>query len=766
MGYLLLALSLFFISPGVAQESVAANPGEPLVLVGDSMRDPALDMSETLLNDLRRGRWQASLTALNALSQDEMSEGQLGDLAFLRGWAAIHTEKGASIAEQLDQMDHAATAPDAYVSLVQGEVYRDVGDAVHALEALERVPDTSAVYARAAIGRAEVLRELSRTKEAFEVYETLVERPDPVSGNAISLLALAMRHGAGSEEAYPYLRRIWTFYPHTTEAVEASRMLAKYTGAAHKSTWQEVGLRAERLMYKGAYAGAVTETERRLSEATDDSEDACRYLYVRGRSAYKRNQLTNAVAGFADAGKRCEEAEGSYGPRSLYLGGTAEFRRGNHKASADLYRQLADLYPDHSMADDGLTRGGISLQEHGDLAGAQAYWQEALDRFPQGDMAPEASWRLAFSHYLEGNTGRAMVAADALAALPLHWDATHVAAGKYWSARWKAYPDVDNPTMLNTDLMAVEKAIEGWAALIEELPWSYYSILAHNRLRELEPERAAQLSIRPEGHQTGEERIPWRVRLSFIEAAQVQDALALMRLGLVGEAKAEWATYVPERSPEEMSLWIEARISAGDWLFAHDKMRSYLISHPLGTLGSREPQIIRLAWPDRYWDLVEASAKDDRYDPRLFHALVREESNFNKTIVSFAGARGLSQLMPATAQQTAGWLGMKVSNSELDDPATNLKIGARYLDAMHKQLSDSPFLSLAAYNAGAGRVGQWLKAWGNVPTDEFVERIPYRETRGYVKRVTSTWQTMRWQFDVENEAYEDLSNLNHQARPE
>ena len=53
-----------------------------------------------------------------------------------------------------------------------------------------------------------------------------------------------------------------------------------------------------------------------------------------------------------------------------------------------------------------------------------------------------------------------------------------------------------------------------------------------------------------------------------------------------------------------------------------------------------------------------------------------------------------------------------------------------------------------------------------MPTDEFVERIPYRETRGYVKRVTSTWQTMRWQFDVENEAYEDLSKLNHQARPE
>ena len=171
-------------------------------------------------------------------------------------------------------------------------------------------------------------------------------------------------------------------------------------------------------------------------------------------------------------------------------------------------------------------------------------------------------------------------------------------------------------------------------------------------------------------------------------------------------------------------------------------------------------------WPDRYWDLVQDAAKDDRYPPRLFHALVREESNFNRTIVSFAGARGLSQLMPATARQTAGWLGMKISMSDLDTPSTNLKIGARYLDAMHKEMGGSPYLALASYNAGAGRQRQWLGEWGNVPTDEYVERIPYRETRGYVKRVMGTFQTMRWQFDTEDPVFWDLSEYNHKARPD
>jgi soluble lytic murein transglycosylase len=214
-----------------------------------------------------------------------------------------------------------------------------------------------------------------------------------------------------------------------------------------------------------------------------------------------------------------------------------------------------------------------------------------------------------------------------------------------------------------------------------------------------------------------------------------------------------------------MAWLMELRIMSGDWLYAHDAFRRWIRSHPVGTLGPRQAQVIRVAYPDRYWDLVQNAAQDDRYDPRLFHALVREESNFNRRIVSFAGAVGLSQLMPATAKETCGWMGKTYSLEALNDPETNLSIGARYLDAMHKQLSDSPYLSLAAYNAGAGRVGQWRRAWGNVPTDEYVERIPFRETREYVKRVMGTWQVMRFQFD-DTAAIPDLSAFNHQALPE
>lgn len=736
---------------------------EPLAAIGPAQRGLALPLDEALKSDLRRRDWASALRRLEAVDLDTLVGAEKSDWAFLRAWAMVRVGKGAEAAGLLPLIE-GGRAPRTYVDLVRGEIAMAREDRLEALEHLAAIPETSVIHPRAAIQRAEVLRELGRTQEAFAIYEELAQREDPADGNAKVLLALARRHGAGSEKARPYVLRLWSAYPGTPEEAEARRMLSAWSTPPG---WQEQARRAEQLMWAGDFKGAIALADAVLAQDRGATVDACRALFVRGRSYYRLNQLTNSVNGFGDAGRRCVEVEGDYGPRALYLVGTAEMRRGRHQASAAAYRLLTDLYPEHSMADDGLTRGGIALQEAGDLAGAQAMWREALERFPEGDTGPEAIWRLAFSLYLEGKPDEARRVAERLGALPLGTDAVHVAAGRYWAARWALYPDVEAPTRPVEDPAARQTAIDGFADVVQTWPHSFYSILAWSRLQELAPERAEQLARRTPAHATGDLDRPWVVRLSFLEDPSVADGAALARIGLIREAMDEWSRIDrDELTPDEMAWLTELRIEAGDWLYAHDAMRRWLFARPVGTLGPRQPQVVRVAYPDRYWDLVQQAAADDRYEPRLFHALVREESNFNRTIVSFAGARGLSQLMPATAQQTAGWLGMRISNADLDDPKTNLTIGARYFDAMHKQFGDSPYLSLAAYNAGAGRVNQWLGRWGNVPTDEFVERIPFRETRDYVKRVMGTWQTMRWQFDVEAPAFYDLSAFNHQAKRE
>ncbi len=763
----LLLACLPTVSQGETPEEALEDTAPPVpafVEVSEAERGLALALPDAALDALRTRQWAAAAKALQATPLDSLPGQAKGDWAFLLAWSLIHGDQPEEAEPLLGMMGSARAAPQPYRSLVRGEVLLAAGKPLEAIEALQSIDEGSILWPRAAVQRAAALDELGRTKEALAVFEAMVDRDDPAPGNAEALLALAVRYGVGSDEAYALLRRAWAHYPGHDVAQEVEGHLAKYP--TRKPTRDERALRAEGMMYARKYDTALQLTSGLEPQAGDDSETACRVLYVRGRSYYKKNQLSNSVAGFADIGERCQNVEIDYGPRGLYLLGTAQFRRKHYTSSAAAYRLLADAYRDHSMADDALTRGGISLQEGGDLAKARAWWEEGLDAFPDGDTVPEATWRLAFSLYLDGKPGEAIAIAERLGALSEAGDPTHVQAGRYWSARWLAYPDVKAPTRLTPDADARQLAIDGLRELCEASPHSFYAILAHSRLRELAPEVAEALSARPEAHRTGAEQVPWQVSPAFYEAPAVQEGVALARLGLVQEAREAWGRYEGELSAEEMAWMVELRIAAGDWLLVHDAFRDWLIEHPLTTLGEREPQIVRLAYPDRYWEEVQAAVEERyRYEPRLFHGLVREESNFNRKIVSFAGARGLSQLMPATARQTAGWLGMTVTMSDLEVPSTNLRIGAKYLDAMHKQLADSPYLALAAYNGGAGNVNKWIGQYGNLPTDEFVERIPFRETRGYVKRVMGTWQTMRHRFDVDKEPFYDLSAYNHEAKP-
>ena len=146
------------------------------------------------------------------------------------------------------------------------------------------------------------------------------------------------------------------------------------------------------------------------------------------------------------------------------------------------------------------------------------------------------------------------------------------------------------------------------------------------------------------------------VRQTFSDHPSVQRALALNRLGLAQEAMAEFNAMNATWTPSEKTLieGIRARFSP---YTAHDKLHKFLHHFPPSTLGVDHDRILDQAYPDHYWDLLQSVASEYRFDPRIFHSLVREESSFNKDIRSWAGAKGLSQLMPATARRVAKWLG-------------------------------------------------------------------------------------------------------------
>jgi soluble lytic murein transglycosylase len=144
---------------------------------------------------------------------------------------------------------------------------------------------------------------------------------------------------------------------------------------------------------------------------------------------------------------------------------------------------------------------------------------------------------------------------------------------------------------------------------------------------------------------------------------------------------------------------------------------------------------LELRFPLAHRQAITAQAKDHGIDSAWIYAILRQESAFMSDAKSSAGARGLMQLMPKTAKQVAKEL--KQSPVKLDDlyrPEVNIKLGAGYLNKVYRQLQESPVLATAAYNAGPHRVLSWLPEQSQA-SDIWIETVPFRETREYLKRV-------------------------------
>jgi soluble lytic murein transglycosylase len=142
-------------------------------------------------------------------------------------------------------------------------------------------------------------------------------------------------------------------------------------------------------------------------------------------------------------------------------------------------------------------------------------------------------------------------------------------------------------------------------------------------------------------------------------------------------------------------------------------------------------------FPVRHWDFISAQAAIMKIDPSLILGLIRQESSFNENARSSANARGLMQILPGTGQQLARQAGIKrFTAKKLYQAETNITLGTVYLSSLLRRYGRVE-LALAAYNAGSSRADLWLNRFGNTDMAEFVEQIPFSETRGYIKQVLS-----------------------------
>ncbi len=142
-------------------------------------------------------------------------------------------------------------------------------------------------------------------------------------------------------------------------------------------------------------------------------------------------------------------------------------------------------------------------------------------------------------------------------------------------------------------------------------------------------------------------------------------------------------------------------------------------------------------WPQPYIDLVDQYAKEYNVPINLVYAIMRQESFYDENAHSHVGARGLIQLMPYTATGIARELNIHLSSpDDLYDPKINLRLGIAFIGKLLRMFDEQPDMAIAAYNGGPEQVSKWAN---NYPVDIFVEMIPFKETREYVKKVTRNW---------------------------
>lgn len=147
-------------------------------------------------------------------------------------------------------------------------------------------------------------------------------------------------------------------------------------------------------------------------------------------------------------------------------------------------------------------------------------------------------------------------------------------------------------------------------------------------------------------------------------------------------------------------------------------------------------------YPLLFHHVIETRSQQRRLNPLLVTALIRQESRFEPTIRSVAGAVGLMQMLPSTGASVAKQINLK--RYTLSNPDDNVKLGTWFLDQTHQAYNNNSLLAVASYNAGSGNLAKWLQEKKATDPDEFVEAIPFDETKDYVKQVFGNyWNYLR-----------------------
>jgi soluble lytic murein transglycosylase len=440
---------------------------------------------------------------------------------------------------------------------------------------------------------------------------------------------------------------------------------------------------------------------RQLAEAGDSSGATLRRIGDLLSGSGKTREAVDVYARAATRG-------GADGMLAAYRRARALSRVGRAAEGYAALAEFADRYPGHANAPLTLYLVASWHGRSGRASTADSVYVTVSQRWPTATYAGRARMALASSALARGDTAGAIGWYRA----EVESGTTETRAARFFLAQLQAASG------------DTASALVVWTRLATVDSLGYYGTIARGAAGITEPNFAVR----------GERR------------AMPAVAVTLRRLDLLTEASLrEEADEVVQRQMARREMPADEALALAEGLIDRGWVQEGVT---LGWRASRlrtlnDEHVLRVVFPWPLRALIEEEAAEHDVDPHLLAALIRQESNFRPQVVSRAGARGLMQLMPATARGLARRHGIEWDPRLLTTAGANLHLGAAHLAALLRMYDGDVIAALAAYNAGGTPVARWLRYPEAKDPARFVERIPYVETRGYLRSVLRNWSLYR-----------------------
>lgn len=360
-----------------------------------------------------------------------------------------------------------------------------------------------------------------------------------------------------------------------------------------------------------------------------------------------------------------------------------------------------------------------ALIERAQAKDQDAYLQELVPQVirldPQADPALQYFWDKGWAAYTRGDLTTARRLLRFIADTYTHTNIRRQA--EYWYARAAERQGEK------------EEAATIYRQLAAAPYRDLYSIHAINRgAKAKEPgPNPLQASKAPAWREIAEKEMPEELRLAY----------ELLALSSVRESHLELRRNAsPQNVRFAEALMAEIHQHDGNEVPMYRSLRRAWPELATVDQDSVPAHFLAMYYPIRYGREIEKHAAERNLDPNLVRGLILQESYYNPEAKSRVGATGLMQLMPATADDHGKRLRIPFASSRLENPDTNIRLGTYHLKMLINLFKGNEYLAVASYNGGQGNVMKWQRAAPGKPLDEFLESIPFPETRNYVKRVT------------------------------